>query len=434
MRRRGPRPDPLIGRELEVTVGQLGSRGDGIASTPEGPLYVAGAAPGDRLVVRRVRRRGDGYAASVVARRQPGPDWQVPECPHFNECGGCAAQHLKPAAYAKWKRGLIENALRRRDLRAAELQPLVDCGVGNRRRGHLHARHVRRGVDLGFYKRDSEDVVDIAACMVLRSSLVASLPATRAALRAVLPSGRHADVLMTEAANGLDLLITGDIRRDAGGLEALAAFARDNNVVRLSWRRQVADPVEPLIQAEQPLVDIGGVPVAIPAGAFLQAAANAERQLAQFIAAHLGTARHILDLYAGIGAFSLPLAHGGRRVHAVDINGEALKALAAAAGRTNIGGRAATEVRDLNATPIQPKELNKFDAVVFDPPRAGALAQSRLLAGSDIPRIVAISCEPGTFARDAEILVDGGYRLETILPVDQFVYSSKLEIAASFVR
>ena len=434
MRRRTSRPDPLIGGELDVTIERLGARGDGIAAAGDGPIYVAGGAPGDRLRVSRTSRRGDGYAAIVVELLEVGPARRRPECKYYAECGGCVAQHVDTHTYEAWKERLVEDTLRRRGLPTDTLQPLQHCATADRRRAHLHARHMRRGVQLGFHAPSSNDIVDISECSVLRPTLVGLLPALRTMLRVVLVHGARVDLLVTETTNGTDLVVTGQIRRDQASLETLAAFAAGNNVARISRRERAGDPPEPLVQFEQPFVDIGDIPVALPAGAFLQASKAAEKKLAEFAATHVGAARRVADLYAGLGALTVPLVQGGRHVHAVDTAGDVLSAVAKAAGQAGLGGRLTTERRDLDVRPLQPNELKDFDAVVFDPPRAGAQTQARILAQTNIPRVVAISCEPGTFARDAAILSEGGYRLETILPIDQFVFSSKIELAASFCR
>ena len=289
-------------------------------------------------------------------------------------------------------------------------------------------------MQLGFHAPSSNDVVDIAECSVLRPALPGFLPALRTMLSVVLARGARADLLVTETTNGTDLVITGEIRRDPKSLEKLAAFAAGNNVVRISLRERAGHRPEPLLLFEQPFVDIAGVPVALPAGAFLQASSMAEQKIADFVAANVGTARHVADLYSGLGVLTMPLIRDGRHVHAVDTDGDALSALTKAAGQAGLGGRLTTERRDLDTRPLRPDELNGFDAVVFDPPRAGARMQARTLAQTNIPYIVAISCEPGTFARDASILSEGGYRLETVVPIDQFVYSSKIELAALFRR
>lgn len=434
MRRSAPRPDALIGTEVEVLIERLGVRGDGIAATNEGTLYVAGAVPGDRLRARRMSRRGDGYAAAIVKLITPSPARREPECPYFSACGGCAAQHLDQQRYETWKRGLIEDALRRHGLPIEELQPLMRCPVADRRRAQLHARRLRRSMELGFHAPSSREIVDIEECSVMRSAIVRLLNPLRLMLPALLKRGRRMELLLTETADGVDLVMTGEVESRAENIEMLAAFARDAGIPRISWRPHRDALTEPLIQFHEPHIDIAGVRVALPPGAFLQASQAAEQKLATFVAEHIGTATRIADLYAGLGAFTLPLISDGRHVHAVDKDGDSLSALALAAGRANLGGRLTTERRDLNATPLQPDELNRHDAIIFDPPRAGAREQARMLALSNVPRVIAISCEASSFARDAATIVNGGYRLETVLPVDQFVYSSKLEIAALFRR
>ncbi len=434
MPRRGRRTDPLTGSEVEVAITRLGARGDGIGDTDAGPVYVPRTAPGDTVRVRRAAARGDGHAAAIVDLVTAGPSRRQPECPHFDDCGACAAQHLDAPTYTAWKQGLIADALQRRNLPIDRLQPLVACPIADRRRTQLHAKRAGRNVQLGFHAAASHDIVDLGECAVLRPSLVALLPALRDTLRHLLPSGRAVDILLTEADNGIDMLVTGDIQQTPRALETVAAFARESSIARIAHRQSGSATSEPLLQFDLPHVDIAGVSVALPSGAFLQASKTAEHKLAAFVTSGLPGCKHVADLYAGLGAFTLPLASAGSRVHAVDTDGASLAAMSYAAGQAALGGRVTNETRDLDATPLQPTELSHVDAVVFDPPRAGARRQAEVLAKAGPATVVAISCEPGTFARDAAILVAGGYRLEEVLPVDQFVYSSKLEVAARFRR
>ena len=439
MRRRTTR-DPLIGSELEVAVRRLGAGGDGIAETPAGPLYFTGAAPGDRVLARRTRRRGDGYAAAMVQLLHTGAQRRRPPCPYYDRCGGCVAQHLDNATYADWKRGLVLDALARRGLPTGTVAPLQEIPAGSRRRAEFHAFAAGNGIRLGFHGPGTREVVDIDACLVLRPGLQAVIPALRAALGDMLTPGTHADILVTETPTGLDILITGTRRPGVSASLAafapasLAAFAASRGVARISWRRRANVAPEPSVQFAQPTAEVAGVPVALPAGTFQQASAAAEAALAAFVAQRLPSPGRIADLYAGIGTFSLPLARAGHRVHAVDADTAALTALQTAAGGAGLGGRLTVEPRDLDQRPLQTEELHRFGAVIFDPPRAGARAQVAVLAAAGPRRVIGISCEPGTFARDAARLVAGGYRLVEVRPIDQFVYSSKIELAALFER
>ena len=255
----------------------------------------------------------------------------------------------------------------------------------------------------------------------------------RDVLAKILEPGTGCDLLLTETPVGLDLLIT--TKMPPRPKQSLA-FAEAADLARVSWA-SARTGIEPVAQRRPPTVDFNGVAVALPPGAFLQASAAAEQVMAALVIEHLGTLpprARIADLYAGLGTFTLPIAAEGARVHAVDNAGEGLSGLVAATGTAGLSGRVTVETRDLSERPFMAAELAGIHAVVFDPPRAGAAEVVRQLAGSKVPRVVAVSCNPATFARDAATLVAGGYRLTRVTPVDQFVYTGHVELVAGFVR
>lgn len=415
-------PNAKSGAEtVELTIERVGVRGDGIATWRGEPVFIPFTAPGDVVRALLGQKRGEGRSAELRELVAPGARAEPP-CAHFGTCGGCALQHLDEAAYVATKLQWLYTALAQHRLQPATVAPLTRFPAQTRRR----ARFQLEGPRVGFHTRGSHRVVDLRECHVLHPKLMVLIPALRA-----FSSGASASVASaTLAENGIDLLL--DLRRapDLAQLEAMARLAEENDLARLSWRE--GDRVTPLAERRKPLVTLSGVPVALPDDAFLQASLEAEAALVAAVCAGVGAARHVADLYAGIGTFTFALVRHAK-VHAVEGHGGAVVALSQAAARGGLAGVSA-EKRDLAARPLGAEELAGFDAVVFDPPYAGAKEQCRALAQSRVPRIVAVSCNPASFARDARILVDGGYRLTTVRPFDAFLWSANLELVAGFER
>lgn len=425
--------------ELEVVIDRLGARGDGIAETPDGPLYVPFVLPGERVRVRPGGARGQGRAAALVEVLEPAAGRVAPPCKHFGECGGCSVQHLATAVYLDWKRDIVVTALERQGIDGSVVEPVVATAAGGRRRAELAALRLRgrHGATLlGFHARASNKIVDLAECTVLRPALRDLIGPLRAVLAQVLDPGGGCDILLTETPVGADLLVTARMPPRPKQMLALAAFAEDSKVARVSWA-SARSGIEPVAQRVPPMVAVDGVAVALPPGAFLQASAEAEKLMAALVIENLGTLpprARVADLFAGLGAFALPIAVKGARVHAVDSAGDALDALVAATGAAGLSGRVTAETRDLSERPLMAAELSGTHGVVFDPPRAGAPEVVRQLAASNVARVVAVSCNPATFARDAAALIEGGYRLARVTPVDQFVFTGHVELVAGFVR
>jgi 23S rRNA (uracil1939-C5)-methyltransferase len=360
----------------------------------------------------------------------------VPVCRHFGTCGGCALQHLDEAHYAEAKLGLVRRALERHGLGDAQVAPVRLLPPGTRRRVRFslaRPRDARARPQIGFAERASHRVVDLKECAVLKPLLFALVGPLRELAGELLQPGEGGHASLQGVASGIDLLL--DVPRipDLRALEALAAFATAHDLARLSWRRSGDPTIVPVAQRRPVRAHFAGIAVDLPPDAFLQATAAAEKALTEAVLAALPDARHVADLFAGIGTFSFALAARGR-VHAVEGWPPAVAALRAAARRAGFDPRITAEERDLEVQPLQPEELQGFDAVVFDPPRNGARSQAAALARSRVPQIVAVSCNPATFARDARLLVDGGYRLTGVQPIDQFVWSPHLELVAAFER
>lgn len=413
----------------EVVVDRLGNAGDGIADYRGRRLFIPDALPGERLAVRIGPARGEGFGATVVRRLSDAADRVVPACRHFGRCGGCALQHIAPAAYRTWKRDLVIGALSHHGLVGNSVDEVFVVPPGDRRRITLSAIGRKGGVALGFAEAQSHSIVDVAVCPVMAPALLGLLPPLRSALGGLLGAGEKAQVLATVTDSGIDAVLEIDCVPDLSARERLARVAEDADLARLSWRRPGGLP-EPIAQRRDVRVSFDGVPAVFPAGGFLQASAAGEAELIAEVKSGIGAAKKVLDLYAGIGTFSLPLSRRAK-VTAVEGDAEAVRALAASAKTVPA---LTVERRDLARDPPDAPALGRYDAVVFDPPRSGARAVAEALAMSSVETAVAVSCNPQTFARDARRLIDGGFRLLRVRPVDQFLWSPHVELVALFRR
>lgn len=392
------------------TVVRLAARGDGVT---ESGRFVPLSAPGDRVV-------GEALV-------EPGPHRAEPPCRHFPECGGCQLQHVDDAAYAAFLADRIANALAAQGVSAPDILPPHISPPMSRRRASLRAERRGREVRLGFNAEASHRIVDMHECHILRPELFGLIAPLRALLRQILPPRGGAGVRLTLADQGPDILLEKTRIEGLEAAEALSGFAREHHIARLA----VDDGLGPQTRWEpEPVtVTLGGVPVPLPHGAFLQATADGEAALVAAMREAVGEANIIADLFAGLGTFALSL---DGRVLAVEGARDAAVALKGAANRA--GRQIFVDHRDLFRRPLDKSELDRFGAVVLDPPRAGAKEQTALLARSAVPRIASVSCNPATFARDAAMLIEGGYRLEWIRPVGQFRWSTHVELAARFRR
>ncbi len=411
--------------EVELTVDSIGVRGDGVASHKGEKIFLPFTAPGDRVRARIGVKQGEGRSGAVVAVLALGARAQ-PICRHFGDCGGCTLQHLSPEAYAAAKLSWLSGALAQQGLKGVEIAPLQRLAPGTRWR----ARFALTRSHAGFHARASHRIVDMAECAVLHPALFKLVEPLRRLAGEILPPNKEGAATVTMADAGAALLLDLPASPKLAALEALAIFAETQDLARISYRVKDEPPV-PVAHRRPARVVLAGVAVDLPEEPFLQASAEADNILGGAVQALADDAAKIADLYAGLGTFSFALAKKSA-VHAVEGDGDAVKALKHAASRARLSDRVTVEERDLARRPLTPQELARFDAVVFDPPRAGAMAQSRELAASKVPVVIAVSCNPATFARDARILVDGGYRLGRVQPVDSFVWSAQLELVAAF--
>lgn len=413
------------GRQVELAIEAIGGRGDGYATVEGRPLFVPLTVPGDRVRARVVSEAAAGFRGELVELLSPGADRAEPPCPHFGACGGCALQMLEEQAYLAWKEALVDKALSHAGLSPLERPPMVRTPPQSRRRVSLAAQRRGREVVIGYRQRLSHRLAPIESCLLLRPALQELL----APIRAFLQTAEFAagDVVATECANGVDLALGGLQAGDLELRERLASFAEAKDLARLSLLDEDS-AWEPLMVRRTPQVDFGGVPVAVPPGVFLQASKEGEDALVATIADEMSQNEGpIAELFCGAGSFTFPLSAFGR-VDAFEADEAALAALDGAVRANGLSGRITAQRRDLYRQPLRAAELKAYSAVVFDPPRAGAKDQAAQIAQSGVPLAIAISCNPATFARDVRLLVDGGYRLEKVVTLDQFIWSPHVEL------
>ena len=415
---------------VELVVERIGARGDGIAQHDGEPVFLPFTVPGDRVRARLGARRGGGREGRIVDRLAAGSGRAEPPCRHFGQCGGCTLQHLDHAAYRTFKLGALETVLERVDIDPGLVLSLRTVAPARRRArlGLVRPRDPRRPARVGYRERFRHELVDLRECPVLEPGLFDLITELRLVAHDLVVPGGTAELTLTRTDSGVDLLVDAAERPELGTLEALARLAENCDLARIVWRSRASEIC--VVERRPVRVVLSGVAVSYPPGAFLQASQAAEAILVEEVLGGIGQRRPVLDLYAGLGGFTFALAAEGR-VHAVEGGERTAAALArAAAGRPGV----TTERRDLARNPLPPEALAGYAAAVFDPPRAGALRQAAALASSTIPTIVAVSCNPATFARDAAELVAGGFRVERIVAVDQFVWTPHLELAAVFRR
>lgn len=391
----------------------LAGRGDG--ATADG-RFVPGVAPGDVVIF-------DGDKIEV----EPGPHHVVPPCRHFPECGGCQLQQVDDAAYRSWVADRMLRALAAQRIEPIEIRPTHLSPPRTRRRASLRA--VRRGgrITLGFNAESSHRIVDMHECHILEPALFELVAPLRALLPNLVREGQAAGITLTASDTGIDLLLSNVDVEGLSAIETLTSFAQMRDLARLSI--ETAAGIDVIAEARRPQVCFGGLPVILPPAPFLQATRDGEAALQQAVIEAVGDSRRCADLFCGLGTFALPLT-GRAIVHAVDAAGPAVRALEAAAKLSN--RRLSVEHRDLFRRPLRADELRRFDAVVFDPPRAGAKEQVAELARAGVRTVVAVSCNPNTFARDAAMLVQAGYRLQCLWPIGQFRWSTHVELVAEF--
>ncbi|NTG49443.1 class I SAM-dependent RNA methyltransferase [Agrobacterium rhizogenes] len=411
-----------------VTIQKLGAQGDGIVQGADGPIYVPFALPGETVAIARVKSEG-----TLMSIASASPDRREPHCRHFGPdgvngtCGGCTLQHYADAPYRAFKRQLVIDALRSKGL-TPEVDDLIAAHPGERRRVVFAARKTEKDMLIGFNQAESHHIVAIEECPIASPGIMAQLPAIRAVGAALAINAEAFRISVLETLTGLDLAVDG-----IKGLSDKHRRSAIETVLALRGVGRVSLNGEVLVETTKPIIDFSGVQISPPSGAFTQATKAAEEAMVELVAAHIGKAKRIADLFAGSGTFSLRLARIGR-VHAVESEEKALAALDHAARNTQGLKPVSIERRDLFRRPLMAQELKNYDAVVFDPPRAGAEFQTKELARSVVKKIVAVSCNPLTLARDLAILTEAGYRITKVTPIDQFLWTSHVEVVVALEK
>ncbi|MDX5403616.1 MAG: class I SAM-dependent RNA methyltransferase [Rhodobacterales bacterium] len=399
-----------------VTIDRLGHLGDGIAP---GPIFVPATLPGE---VVEGTLQGDRLLDPKIVT--PSPDRVKPPCRHARACGGCQLQHASDPFVAQWKQDVVVTALAGQGL-TATLLPLVTSPPQSRRRATFSARRTKGGVLMGFHARASDTIAEIPDCQLLHPGLLAAFPGLKALVTAGGSRTTELSLQVTLTRGGPDVVVTGGKPLDAALRLDLARLVEAHGFSRLTWDG------ETVALRDRPALTMGAATVVPPAGAFLQATTQGEAALLHAVKAALGPQKRIVDLFSGVGTFTLPLAET-MEVHAVEGDKAMTAALDLAARNTPNLHRVSTETRDLFRRPLEPDELGSFTGAVIDPPRAGAEAQTDRLAAARIPVIAAVSCNPVTFARDAKTLTASGYRLDWVQVIDQFRWSTHVELVARF--
>jgi 23S rRNA (uracil1939-C5)-methyltransferase len=409
-----------------LVIDHVGHFGDGVALVGGGNVYVPYTLGGETVEVGPVpghhpdRRR-------LLAVERASDERITPFCQHFGVCGGCAIQHWETERYRAWKRDLVLAMLAQTKL-ACEVAPLIDAHGLGRRRMTLHARIGTHDVlKVGFAAAGSHDIIPVDRCPILDPGLSGALDAAWSIAEPLVPTAKPLDIQITATNSGLDVDIRGSGPLPAKLIATLSRIAEQHKLARLTRHGEL------VLMRIPPSITIGTAKLILPPGSFLQATVAGEEGLAALVLEHCQRAKHIADLFCGVGPFALRLA-AKSRISAFDSDAGAVAALQKAATSTSGLKPVKAEARDLFRRPLMPQELRDYDAVVFDPPRQGAEAQARQLAAGKVPVVIAVSCNVATFARDARILVDGGYRLEGVTPVDQFRHTPHVELVARFVR
>ncbi len=419
-----------MSKNITVDIDDIGASGDGIATVNGKRVFIPHSLPGEKVTAHVTKQMKEQSRAALVEVLHSSPERQTPPCPYFGMCGGCSLQHMKEDYYYAFKQKLLDTALRRAGFQDARTWPVVRIGAHSRRRVSFKCRSEGGNIQLGFFAEESRKLVDIDACLVLEPVIAACILPLKALLSRLPSVASIQEVRVALSDTGLDIvLVTSQAEPALYDIEQLSIFAKAENIARLSW--QSSKGVVPILSHRPVEVQLGEARVELPVGSFQQASLQGQEVLTRAVLAGVGASSSVVDLYAGCGTYSFPLASQAK-VHAVEGNQPMVVAMKKAISRYGYAGKITAEMRDIYTSPLQGEELKAFDAAVINPPRNGALSQLLALAAGAVPVIVIVSCNPATFARDARALHEAGYVLNNALGVDQFVFSHHLEMVGVF--
>ena len=418
---------------VKLDVHSLGAQGNGIADYNDGTVFLDNALLGETITASITPDTKNIYRGTAIEIHTPSPDRTHPPCPHFNKCGGCTLQHMAIPAYQTWKADSVKSYLTSKNIIPKTWDAPIFIPANTRRRATFSALKQGQTLILGYHQSKSNMIFDVKECALLAPELESLIPILKSALTPITENKQKLSIFIQQADNGIDMVITGKIgaksEPDLQAIEAIVALSQSTNIIRISWRKNDKNAPETMIERLKPIITFGDLTVPLAPLAFLQPSKEGELALAETIKAYFpnGTDLKAIDLFSGCGTFT---GHVRSKCCSID----AYESDCTAIQNLKTGGHKQAYIRDLFRDPLTENELFDYDVAMIDPPRAGALEQTKILAWSDVKKIISISCNPATFARDAQILIDGGYTLKNLTIIDQFIWSAHSEIIANFIH
>lgn len=422
--------------ETELKIDRIGGKGDGISQKDNKSFFIPGTLPGEKVIIRPLLRTSEGIFGQLNEVILSSNDRVEAPCAYFGSCGGCALQHWNDNSYQKWKYSRVVNSIENIRSKDTFVENLIPAKLGTRRRAELSIKQLKSKSIIGFHERESNRIIDIEVCSVLHPSFFKFASSFRNISRHLLHPGESARASINLLDTGMDVLLFLPNEPTLEGLEAINEIANIHNLCRVSVRLHSSnnpDQTIPILNRTPATITFSGVEVTPPPGTFLQATKQGSDSITEAVLSGVVGATKIIELFSGCGTLSIPL-HNQGEVHAVEGDLLAATALRKAANKASISGRLSVENRDLSKRPILGEQLSKYDALVFDPPRSGAKKQAEQIAIGGPAKVVAVSCNPNTFSRDASILINGGYKIKKVTPIDQFLWSPHVELVAHFER
>ena len=428
---------------MELVIDRIGGKGDGISHNSSSnnnsnlkenqPYFIPGTLPGEHIITRPIFKTAEGVFGQLLEITKASSERVSAPCTYFGICGGCSLQHWNTVPYQEWKINRIKNVTKTVISPNTVFSKLIPSEIQARRRADISIKRFETKSVVGFHERDSHRIVDIQSCDLLDPEIINLSNALRPISHLFIRIGENSRISINKLDNGLDILIYLQSEPSLEGLEAFNQLAHAHNLSRISMKISSAADIIPIIEKRTPQIEFSGVKISPPPGAFLQATELGTRSITGAVLLGVAGAKTILELFSGCGTLTIPLHHQAT-VHAVEGDTLAANALKKGTVKAAIDSKISVEIRDLLKNPMPADELSKYDAVVFDPPRSGAKKQVEEIVKNGPATVVAVSCNPNTFARDSQILVDGGYQLKKITPIDQFLRSPHVELVAEFYR